>query len=83
MSQLIWRTMFLWFYGAILPLLILVSFNSENIVGLPIQTSKPNYKCLKERDTVEQSCGKCGQWGIFARSNVASFSGATANKKGI
>lgn len=53
--------MFLWFYGAILPLLTLVSFNSENTVGLPIQTSKPNHKCPKERDTVEQRCGKGDQ----------------------
>lgn len=61
MLQLRGRTMFLWFYGAILPLLTLVSFNSENTVGLPIQTSKPNYKCPEERDTVEQRCGKGDQ----------------------
>lgn len=58
MLQLSRRTMFLWFHGAILPLLMLVSFNLENIVGLPIQTSKPNYKFPKERDTVEQKVWK-------------------------
>lgn len=79
--QLSRRTMFLWFYRAILPLLMLVSFNSENVVGLPIQTFKPSYKCLKERDTVEQMCGKCDQWGIFTRSHVASFAEATAKKR--
>lgn len=49
--------MFLWFYGAILSLLILVIFNFKNIVALPIQISKPRDKCLKGRDTIEERCG--------------------------
>lgn len=61
MLQLSGRTMFLWFYRAILPLLVLVGSNLENIVELPIQTSKPNYKRPKEKTTAEQRCGKCDQ----------------------
>lgn len=75
--------MFLWFYGAILSLLMLVSFNFKNIVALPIQTSKPSDKCLKERDTIEQRCGKCGLCGITARNDVASLAGDTAKREGI
>lgn len=48
MLQLSWRTMFLGFYRVILPLLMSVSFNSENIAGLPIQAPKPHFKGPKE-----------------------------------
>lgn len=67
--------MFLWFYRAILSLLILVSFNFKNVVALPIQTSK----YLK----VEQRCGKCELCGITARNDVASLAGDTAKREGI
>lgn len=42
-----WRTMFLGFCRVILLLLMLVSFDLENIVVLPIQDSKPNYEVPK------------------------------------
>lgn len=42
--------MFLGFYRVILPLLMSVSFNLENIAGLPIQAPKPNFKRPKKEE---------------------------------
>jgi len=64
-----WRTMFLGFCRVILLLLMLVSFNLENIVVLPIQEN-PIIKCPKRRHTAEQRCRQGEQRRVFARSDA-------------